>query len=222
MELPATKNRTNAVRGLLCVLMLALAGAWANPANAIMLAYTPGTPTGTTSSVNDLTIGFAFSPTVNISVDGLGTLDLSPAGLQEAHPIGIWRDSDMALIASATVPSGTAGTLVSGYRFASIVPVELLAGVDYRIGVYRSNGFFDFYSAGPLTTAPEINRASDFAIFPSGGGLTFPSNSTGNQRYVVNFSFFTTTAVPEPATWAIFGIGLSVLVFAGRRRRESD
>src|ERR1700693_727987 len=60
------------------------------------------------------TLGWSFSVNSSISVTSLGAYDASLYGLNVAHDVGIW-DAAGDLLASATVPSGTAGFLDSGY-----------------------------------------------------------------------------------------------------------
>jgi len=210
--------RRRVARGhLTCLMALGWVFLSAVGSAAGTLAYT-GVGTSTTGGSNDLTIGFSFTPTSDISVDSLGVADFGDDGLDEAHPIGIWRESDTTLLASVTVPAGLAAPFDSGFRFSSIASTALLSGVGYRIGVFREAGSLDVYSFnGVIATAPEVTRGVDAFIFP-GAGLTYPSTTDGSARSVVNFTFH---VVPEPSSIVIALVGVFVLGGhgLGRRRR---
>ncbi len=194
---------------ILCVLSTAGGSA------AGTLAYT-GVGVSTTTSADELTIGFSFTPTSNIVVDSLGVEDVGGDGLEEAHPVGIWRDSDQTLLTSVTVPAGLAATFDSGWRFAPTTPAALLSGVAYRIGVYRSDGSLDAYSfGGPVVTAAEIFRGSDVFISPF-AGLTYPTSTDAAVRSVANFTF----VVPEPSGLTLAALGLLGFSFGSWRRRR--
>jgi len=179
------------------------------------LAYT-GVGASLTGGADDLTIGFTFTPTGNIVVDSLGVEDVGGDGLQEAHPVGIWRDSDQALLTSVTVPAGAAATFDSGWRFTPTTPAALLSGVAYRIGVFRSDGSLDQYTFnGPIVTAPEVTRGTDAFISPV-AGLTFPTTLDAVARSVANFTF----VVPEPSGLTLAALGLLSFSFGSWRKHR--
>lgn len=80
------------------------------------------------------TVGYAFTTgPFTIEVSSLGFVDWDRNGLVEDHEVGIWQDGDM--IVGASVPMGTAGTLVGDYRYVAITPaVRLLPNTTYVIG----------------------------------------------------------------------------------------
>jgi hypothetical protein len=81
-------------------------------------------------------IGWSFSVGAsNVELDALGFYDATLAGLSNAHAVGIWTNGGV-LLAQATVPAGTTGTLVGHYRYTTIAPITLTAGQTYVIGAY--------------------------------------------------------------------------------------
>jgi Domain of unknown function (DUF4082)/PEP-CTERM motif len=185
-------------------------------AGTIALTTSPGnvaTNTGT------WTLGWSFFVNSSISVTSLGAFDAGSDGLNVAHDVGIW-DAAGNLLASATVPSGTAGLLDSGYRFVSISPLALTASSTYYVGaVYFSNDN-DGWLQDPLTlvTAPEITYLSR-QYESSSGSLVFPdlagSGTTG--YFGANFEFGDSSPVPEPSTIALFSAGLGIVLAARKR-----
>src|SRR5262249_32205561 len=83
-------------------------------------------------------IGWQFSVSAPIIIDGLGLFDVNPAGLAESHQVGLW-DNGGNLLASATVTSGS--TLIASasnagdWLFANIAPIVLVPGT------YVTSGF---------------------------------------------------------------------------------
>jgi hypothetical protein len=69
----------------------------------------------------------------NIEVTGLGAYDAGLDGYvtSDGIPVGIFRESDDALLFSTMVTS--ADSLIGHYRFASITPLTLLANTSYRV-----------------------------------------------------------------------------------------
>jgi alpha-galactosidase len=75
----------------------------------------------------------------DIEVTALGYYDCNAGGgtgdgLTNAHAVGIW-DTSGNLLASKTVPAGTAGSLSNGYRYVSLdTPLVLSAGASFWLG----------------------------------------------------------------------------------------
>src|SRR5207248_1639986 len=86
------------------------------PSAAATIAVEPGSGGFQNANYGDnITIGWGFTLATLLTVTDLGYFD-GNLGLVDPHPVGIW-DSVGNLLAAATVPSGTAATLVSGFRF---------------------------------------------------------------------------------------------------------
>src|ERR1035438_4548702 len=79
-------------------------------AGAATLALTSVEGTHFTAGGDQL-YGWIFSVNTPITVTSLGVYDQNSDGLSISHDVGIYRQSDQVLLGSATVPSGTVGTL---------------------------------------------------------------------------------------------------------------
>jgi opacity protein-like surface antigen len=175
---------------------------------AIDFISTSGNGTSSTS-----TRGYIFNVTQPVTVTGLSFFDLNSNGLNESHDVGLWSPSG-SLLASATVPSGTAAPLDSSGKFRFVLlstPVTLAVGSSYRTGglFLVDSADSQFVNQTGLTNAPGVSYVSGAFINNTSATLTRPTNSfpsgIGGGSFVV----------PEPAS-------LSMLCLAGllmRRRR---
>jgi len=142
-------------------------------------------------------------------------------GLEEAAEVGFWRESDMALLASATVPVGTAGLLIDDFRYVPVPQVELFQGVGYVIGTLVSDGGNAFVNSfEPPEGDAEFSNiitAVD-SRFLAGGSLVFPTSDSGNPA-LDGFAGPNAilTIVPEPASCTLMLFGLAPLLKRGRR-----
>jgi hypothetical protein len=165
-------------------------------------------------------IGWQFSVSAPITIDGLGLFDVNPSGFGETHQVGLW-DNSGTLLASATVTSGS--TLVNSvsnsgdWLFENIAPV-LLAPGTYVTGAFFATSADSVMASATITTIPQISflasRASMEGAFAEPGvyGLVEPGVFAANVRVQ-------TAAVPEPTTLALIGTGL--VAVRARRRRAS-
>jgi hypothetical protein len=160
------------------------------------------------------TTGWMFSSANPLTVTALGYYDSGGDGLADTHDVGIFTSGGVLLV-STTVPSGTAGTLESAWRFVDIAPYLLPAGSYVIAGTTVDT------SADPITTFGNITLAVgltllDHGLYVSGSDLAFPTEP-GNGYYNANFLFDPVGggAVPEPSTWVM---GASALVLLGLRR----
>jgi len=163
---------------------------------------------GTVSGLaRNITEGWRFTANSDIQVMRLGVWDLFSDGLNASHDIGLW-DASGNLLASATVPGGTAAALINDFRYVSITPVALDAGHDYLIGALYVPSPMDDYLGGAsgntFTSDPRItwrNRARYSAT--AGAALTFPSETAPFAgAFGPNF-----TLTPEPATLSLLALG---------------
>src|SRR4051812_6006637 len=59
---------------------------------------------------------YSFYPQVN----WLGYYDQNGDGLANSHLVTLWDNSTQGILASATVPAGTAAPLINGYRWVQL------------------------------------------------------------------------------------------------------
>lgn len=154
----------------------------------------------------------------NITVTALGAFDDNGDGFitQGGIPVGIFRESDGFLLTSVNVLS--TDPLVNSYRYASITPLVLFSGQDYRVVAVNRD---DNYN---LSTTFSVHPAVTFLRYGYGDttNLEALNEFTGTERvWMANLEFDAEGGViPEPATYALSGAGLLLFgLLAARRRR---
>src|SRR5579872_1418415 len=82
----------------------------------------------------------------NITVTALGAYDAGGDGFvtDGGIPVGIFRESDNALLASTNVVSGD--PLSDNFRYAAISPLVLLSGTSYRVVADNENDLYNINS----------------------------------------------------------------------------
>lgn len=186
----------------------------APPTAAIVpLGFTTATVTGTS------TRGYFFDITSPVTVSGLSFFDNNGDGLMESHDVGLWNSAG-TLLASVTVPAGTAAPLDSSglFRYVALSSsVTLPVATGYVVGGVTAAFSADevFVHQTGMTMAPGVSYS--ISAFSTGGSLllTFPSSVDFASGGISGGSF---GVVPEPSTLALLGICCigSALV----RRRE--
>jgi hypothetical protein len=192
-------------------------------AAADTLAYTfTSAPTSADTGYN---LGFVFSipDGTSITVDSLGWFDASDSGFTSSHEVGIFEDTDDALLTSATVDAGTVDPLVDGFRFVSIAPLVLGPGLYTIDGLVGSDPWD--YGVAPSTIAgfnvdPSIGIAADAAVFAFTPSLVFPSSTFGGYTVYAGPNFTEGVATPEPVSIALIFCGMLLIAAAGVRRRQ--
>jgi hypothetical protein len=159
-------------------------------------------------------VGFRFTADSDGFVTDLGVLDDPADGvLDSSHEVGLWRNSDMALLASASVSSSD--TLMDGFYYQSITPVAVTSGTEYTLGAMYTATDNDSYISSPATVTLD-GISSTNGVFPPAGDLGFvypASDSTNLARLGPNAKFI----IPEPATASLMGIALAVACLFRRR-----
>jgi len=174
---------------------------------------------------------YSFYPQVNY----LGYYDRNGDGLASSHLITLWDNSTQSIIASATVPAGTAAPLVNGYRWVQLSStVTLNYGSYYVIGA-QTDGV-DLWGDLISNNSPDngnngqISWNSQYVQLGSGWEFTRagrydshgnypaePPNQVGSDAIypVANLGF---NVVPEPGSWALLGIAAMVWCCSKRKR----
>jgi hypothetical protein len=161
------------------------------------------------------TLGWGFTLTAPLTVIDLGYYDGGDAGLIDPHPVGVW-DSAGDLLATATVPSGTAATLMSGFRFVAIAPLLLGPGA-FTIGAYANATSPDPFrwQVPSVTTVAGLSfgTANLFIHADTLARPTTPADVFGPSGYFgPNFLVGTPTAIPEPGAIGTTLTGLAVMI----------
>ncbi len=161
-------------------------------------------------------IGYRFTADVDMFVTDLGVAndDVNDGVLDSAHMVGIWRNSDMALLGSVSVDAS--GTPVGRFIYESVAPIALSAGESYTAGAMYAGGDLDSYTSGPGSiTLDGISGTT--AVFPSATdlGFVFPTEESGGNAGRIGPNFIW-EPIPAPSSLALLGLGGLV---ATRRRR---
>ncbi|HWQ92015.1 MAG TPA: LamG-like jellyroll fold domain-containing protein, partial [Clostridia bacterium] len=99
------------------------------------------------------TVGTRFAVgTSALNVTALGFEDADGSGFNSAHQIALW-DTNGTLLASVTVPAGTAAPLEGAWRYATLPsPVALLSGTTYFVGAEVFDGDGDGFTDSTMPT----------------------------------------------------------------------
>jgi hypothetical protein len=174
------------------------------------------------TSASDQLYGWVFSVGTPITVTSLGVYDSAgDDGLSIPHDVGIYLQSDESLLESVTVPSGTSGTLIDGFRYESVSPFALAADTYVIVMTMPAfNADTQWAEVSSFSTASGITYLN--SAIDDGGSLHFPDPAF-NGLYAPGFfgpNFtFTSSTVPEPSTYSALGLGLAALLAFARRRR---
>lgn len=189
------------------------------------------------SAFEPFVLGNSFTVGANdLEVTALGYYDFTVGGgtgdgLTDTHDVGIYNSSG-SLIASVTVPSGTVGTLLGDYRYASLAStVTLTAGQTYTLaGTTGDNpggvnaAADQYYLDSDLASVGSVTIASDvtwnYRAQANGNVLVFPAQNppgqTGTQAWLsTNLQY---NVIPEPNAFGLLLMALSI-PFAIRRFR---
>jgi hypothetical protein len=176
---------------------------------------------------------YSFYPQVN----WLGYYDENGNGLANSHLVTLWDNSSQTILASATVPAGTAAPLINGYRWVQLSSTVQLNYGSYYVIAAQTDGV-DLWGDMIANNSPDngnngqISWNSDYVQLGSGWEFTRagrydfsgnypaePPNQVGSDAiYPVANLGYNLTPVPEPASVALLGLSAAVFVISKRRR----
>jgi len=223
---PLLKGKSSMIRRTFAAIALSclLLGATRSEANYAVNGFVP---TSVGPSQDFFTLGYNFTLNQTVTVTGLSIYDSrGSAGLADTHQVGIFRTGD-ALVAGTATTVGPGSTLFTtpgpnpqvfaGTTLAA--PITLGPG-SYFIGATYGPNSLDLLA---LTTAvtnfdPAVTYVE--AGFARGATLANQTNNVFSpQGYIgPNFTF---TAVPEPSSIILVGLGAAGLLVGRFARRKS-
>jgi hypothetical protein len=151
-------------------------------------------PFSTLGFAANLTHGWQFTPTEDITVQALGWADPEGDGFATSHEVGLFRADNTTPLVTAVVTSSS--RLTNGFRYEDVAATPLSAGVTYIVAGFDASGGPDRYY-----TVPVANTAIDPAISYEGyvanlddTGLLKPTGTPVQEvaccaRWSVNFEF---------------------------------
>jgi PEP-CTERM motif len=176
-----------------------------------------------TDNDGPFTSGFRFRADADLTVTSLGAFDYLGDGLATAHTVGIWSLNGGTPLATATVPAGSAASLLGAFRYTAIPGLTLSANTEYIIGASDYFGqVSDIYPFDPqgFSSAPGVTFLASRGTLSGAAGLVFPQFGDllpAGAPLTANFQFVT---VPEPSAITLLGIGAAAV--AGRLRFRAE
>jgi hypothetical protein len=163
-------------------------------------------------TISSYVLGYGFNVTQPVQIIGLAFYDDYGDGLLESHDVGLW-DPLRNLIAQATVGPSSPLIGLAPFRWATITPVPLAIGDDYRVAAVTGS---ENYSAEPSTLIVDPHIEFVFDQYADGTTLVYPDLTLGAVG-AWGGNVVLSEGVPEPSSLLLFGGGALALLL--RRRR---
>ena len=168
--------------------------------------FAGGASVGTSGS-----FGFSFVPTTDLVVTALGVSTLN--GLKD---VGLWGpETTGPSLATTTITSSD--IVIDDYRYSSISPVGLSAGIEYTVAVFLVPGDRVGGDQTPYTSIPEITTVlSRVAVGVT--ALVRPNGHFSSSHGIYVGPNLLVESVPIPPALWLFGSGLLGLVGVARKK----
>jgi PEP-CTERM motif len=175
-------------------------------------------------------LGFNFTANSNLVVSALSAFEASSTAINVGQTVVLYDVTTSSTVATATY-SSVSGLAVGQFAYINLVPqsgpgssVTLNTGDVYSIySLFQGNASGQFGS-GSLTFSSDITNVT---IGGSNTGIGASTNSppplTSGFPNVIAVSFGYSSAVPEPASLAMFGMGaIGIAGVMVRHRRRTN
>ena len=164
----------------------------------------------------NVSVGFKFTANQNLVINALGFYDHNQDGLTTSHDVGLF-DINGNLLTSTTVQSGNVASLDGKFRYANISSFNLVSGQSYVLaGLAMAEDGYTYGNTGTtiqgLSVDPAFSIGPLASVFLYAPDLSFPTVHSGYDLYpMVNLKYEQPSAVPLPAAFPLFGVGLAGL-----------
>lgn len=174
----------------------------------------------------------AFTANQNLTVTGLGYYADPTNGQVAGNAVSLYQCSNTDCTGTGTLLASTSVTnaypILGHFRYVTIAPVTLAAGMSYEVAGVSANDNYTWGDTG-FATNPGISlialngQVGRWASGSTADFLNFGRNDLGSQDGFWGANVFVgkaTFAVPEPSELALFGLGVAIIGgFTIRRRR---
>jgi len=149
-----------------------------------------------------------------LTVHQLGLYDAGTAGFVDSHPVRIYDSAGTNILASVTIDGTTLGN-AGDYAFVALTtPVTLSANTTYVLTAYYPTNFTGLGNRGTNDAFRDLTSAPLFSSLATNYGgrysndITdvFPTETAGAPLGYGGPNL-STTAVPEPTSLALLGLG---------------